>query len=168
MNTNKTTPMSNAGKRFMKTLLLGAMLMPLPLLHAEASPGTSLQVGDHFGGGKIAYILKPGERGYVAGQTHGLIAAARDLEVSDTWKNAMASCRHYRAGGNNDWRLPKKHELVKLYENRFRIGGFRENHYYWSGTESDVNDAWDQSFNTGKRTLAYKQDCNFIRPVRSF
>ncbi len=37
-------------------------------------------VGDEFGGGNIGYIFKPGDVGYVAGETHGLIVAPNDLE----------------------------------------------------------------------------------------
>ena len=39
---------------------------------------STLNVGDSYGGGIVAYIFLPGEIGYVAGQTHGLIAAILD------------------------------------------------------------------------------------------
>jgi len=39
-------------------------------------------VGDTYGGGKVAYIFQSGDPGYVAGETHGLIAAASDNAVS--------------------------------------------------------------------------------------
>jgi len=46
-------------------------------------------VGDSYGGGKVAYIFQVGDPGYIAGQTHGLIAATADLNggVEIAWSN---------------------------------------------------------------------------------
>ncbi len=45
------------------------------------------KVGDSYGGGKIAYIFKAGDSGYVEGQQHGLIAAEADVNTiyKDAW-----------------------------------------------------------------------------------
>jgi hypothetical protein len=46
-----------------------------------------LAIGDNYGGGIIAYILVSGDPGYVAGQTHGLIAAPSDQSTGIVWWN---------------------------------------------------------------------------------
>lgn len=40
---------------------------------------STLNVGESYGGGKVAYIFTSNDPGYIAGQTHGLIAALSDL-----------------------------------------------------------------------------------------
>ena len=134
----------------------------------EQSAPASLKAGDLYGGGKVVYLLQPGDAGYVAGQTHGLIAATADIGEGVMWAKAVKLCQDYRGGGFSDWRLPSKEELNRLYKNNALIGGFKERHFYWSGSESDKNDAWDQSFRTGISNLGYKLDNNYVRAVRAF
>jgi hypothetical protein len=46
-----------------------------------------LKIGDAYGGGKVACFLQPGDKGYIKGEQHGLIAAEADIKTTyiDAW-----------------------------------------------------------------------------------
>jgi hypothetical protein len=53
-----------------------------------------LAIGDTYGGGKVAYLMQPGDTTYNANVQHGLIAAIEDQSVGTKWTNAanIISC----------------------------------------------------------------------------
>ena len=87
--------------------------------------------------------------------------------VQGEGKYAASLCINYSNEGYHDWYLPSRNELNELYINRAAIGGFA-NEYYWSSSESDVDDAWAISFNNGNQLDDPKVLSYHVRAVRAF
>jgi hypothetical protein len=85
---------------------------------------------------------------------------------------AAGLARAHNGGGYNDWYLPSKNELNKLYINRTAIGGFAsgglEGDFYWSSSEFSDSLAWDQEFNVGSQGNGLKGYPTYVRAIRSF
>lgn len=152
-------------------------------------------VGLAYQGGKVFYVFTSSDPGYIAGETHGLIAAVNLVSPSNTlgvkWSGSNvvtgATANAYGAGANNtvlilqndsnaiaaklssdlsvtsdgvtydDWYLPSKIELQKLYTVYKQINNGWPNHSYWSSTEeNDINAAmirfYDGAYFTGWKT----------------
>ena len=94
-----------------------------------------------------------------------------------TETHAAGLARAYDGGGYDDWFLPSKDELNKMYLNRATInttaasnsGSDFGTNYYWSSTEFDIVNAWSQVFASG---FQYNGNKNYtgssVRAVRAF
>jgi len=157
----------------------------------------ALTIGATYGGGKIAYIYVAGDLGYIAGETHGIIAAPSDQSTGIKWgcygttvggtstalgtgaaNTAIVSaacgtgtaarlCADLVLGGYSDWYLPSRDELQKLYINRSFIGGFTTD-VYWSSSEDYANNAWLIYFYNGNTLYFLKYFPYYVRAVRAF
>ena len=81
-------------------------------------------------------------------------------------------CYHLEEGGYDDWYLPSKDELGKLYYSASTVGGF-ETAWYWSSSESGASDAYLCRIlysSSPEFPIAGKGNdfCNHVRAVRSF
>ena len=157
----------------------------------------TLKIGMDYKGGKVAYLLTPSDPGYDANVQHGIIAAVSDLPGEVAWGcndkflagrssigagsqntidiasgcsvagNAATLCSNLSQGGYDDWYLPSKDELNKLFLQMKVIGGFREV-CYWSSTETGKYNACTQIFDNGFQTANDKSTTFSVRPIRSF
>ncbi len=147
-------------------------------------------IGESYLGGRMAYILHPGDPGYSMTTAHGFIVANTHTEIAE-WgcfqligtstaigsgkanTNAIISkcsdsdviarlCYNFESGGYDDWYLPSINELEKIYLNRVAIG-ITQTLNYWSSTEADENFAWILAFANG-----YKGDNHKTNPLRAW
>jgi hypothetical protein len=157
----------------------------------------SLWIGSTYGGGVIAYILNWFDSGYVTGETHGLIAAPSDQSTGIQWgcygttvggtstllgtgaaNTAIVSatceagtaarlCADLVLNGYDDWYLPSRDELNKLYLYRNYIGGF-SNSWYQSSSEHFAGYSWYIDFDNGSTGTIGKYFATRVRAVRAF
>jgi len=145
----------------MMLLLSGLSFVFAPLV------STAITVGEHYRGGIVFYVDGSGEHGLVAaktnieGKSHGMNAG------NFTWYDAKAACRNFVSGGYNDWFLPNAWQLNQLYQKRDVVGGFSD-HFYWSSSQDDGEDAWYLYFFSGDQNHEVKLASGWVRPVRAF
>jgi hypothetical protein len=89
------------------------------------------------------------------------------VEAQGVGSYPASICNDLVLDGYDDWYLPSKDELNKLYINKGVIGGF-QNVAYWSSSESDRFDSGAQNFFDGTQFNTDKGNPFRVRAVRSF
>jgi hypothetical protein len=101
-----------------------------------------------------------------------------DILVGCNQSSGIAAeiCNNSIAQGFSDWFLPSKDELSQMYQNKAIIeasaisngGSAFATYYYWSSSEFDFYNAWEQYFSDGYQSINYKFSTYNIRAVRTF
>jgi len=108
--------------------------------------------------------------------TDAIVAHMEEESITDTAAQICDVLEHeYEGTIYNDWFLPSKDELGAIwdnivndgYGNNSGVGGFA-NENYWSSSESDFDDAWDQNFASGFQEDYDKNLSKRVRAVRAF
>jgi hypothetical protein len=129
------------------------------LIAATADQGTGIQ---WYNGG---YVVT-GATGTAIGTGQANTTAIVTIQGAGSY--AAQLCNDLTVGGYNDWFLPSKDELDKLYINKVAVGGFADT-FYWSSSESNAYDAWYQYFANGFQDANYsKATPTRVRAVRAF
>lgn len=148
----------------MKILLIAASLLLVVGVTAQ-----KVKVGDAYLGGVVAYLIQPGEPGYEKKHPHGLLAAKADAGKLVKWQEAINLAKEFRDGGFDDWRIPVKEDLLKLFNNKDLIGGFQVGNYWTSQlSKEDDKGAYLINFYNGFTYTEYMENAVYARFVRKF
>jgi hypothetical protein len=91
------------------------------------------------------------------------------------WNEAKEHAKKINSHGHNDWRLPTSGELSEIYNNRAKIGGFKNRRtlkgHYWTsedgGGANKPNYALNRDFWSGECCWSWKIRKVSVRFVRS-
>jgi hypothetical protein len=147
---------------WMVFLLAGLSLISVPSLTSAATP----KIGDSYGGGIVFYLDGTGQHGLIVAKTNMTGHSENKEDGVLKWYDAKVAANAF-VDGYSDWFLPNKEQLHQLYLNRNAVGGI-EDTYYWSSSESDVNNAWAEYFFDGKQVAGSKANGSCVRAVRAF
>jgi len=132
--------------------------------------------GIKWRGGSTNYSTMARGDGIYAGKMNTSIIIAVHSAKNDFDSHAALICANNTDGDFGDWYLPSKEELNLMYQNKATIdstatansGSGFASAWYWSSTETNLNDAWGQNFGNGGQSFGGKHDTVRVRAVRAF
>lgn len=162
-------------------------------------PASTFSIGDSYGGGKIFWIDAVGKQVLIAALEDqaagvmwsnnsnttgaildGIYAGKANTVLISTMQGAGSYaariCSDYSVVVNNeyydDWYLPSKYELSRLFDNRTVVGNFPvTNSLYWSSNEDVMlpSAAWQVAFPSGGLANNFKNTTSstYVRCVRA-
>jgi len=113
--------------------------------------------------------------GTITDNVTGLIWQKEDDNTQRTWSDAGTYCDNLTLGGQSDWRLPSKKELISIVNYGTYSPSINTTYFpntnssvYWSSTTIAYNSsgAWIVLFNDGYVVIDYKSSSYYVRCVR--
>ncbi|MBI5749112.1 MAG: DUF1566 domain-containing protein [Nitrospinae bacterium] len=113
--------------------------------------------------------------GTITDNVTGLIWQKEDDNTPRTWSDAGTYCDNLTLGGQSDWRLPSKKELISIvnygtYNHAINTTYFPNTNssYYWSSTTvaNYSSDAWSVNFSYGYVDGYGKSSSYYVRCIR--
>ena len=95
--------------------------------------------------------------------------------VEKKWSEAIDYCEALSLGGQDDWRLPNRNELISIVDHSKSSPAIKENIFhniassnYWSSSSSASNssNAWRVSFENSYVKVSRKTSSYYVRCVR--
>jgi uncharacterized protein (TIGR02145 family) len=153
---------------------------------------TTLGLGSNYQGGIVFYINGTGQHGLIAAPSDQSTGAPWGCNTTDipgtlvgigtgqanttlilnscnTAGIAALICNNLVLNGYDDWFLPSKDELTSMFQLKTLIGGFVNNGFYWSSSQTIIyGEAWEIYFSNGGWETPNKSETYRVRAVRSF
>jgi hypothetical protein len=110
----------------------------------------------------------PGSRGTAIGTGYSnTLNSLRELKYGNTTNYAFGYCDTLSYGGQTDWFLPSRDELLQIYAARVALS-ISASKVYWSSTEHSIGNGILVPMDTGAYGQSNKGTELDVRPVRSF